>query len=108
MLRSCATSACEPCQGLTAAALSKKWRVPQGSFNGVNRRENASVRFIKDGAQFSKTEKQILLLGFCIALSMILNVFASVFLIEKAAAWATFSIMRGKIYRQRVMRIPRK
>lgn len=56
MLRSCATSACEPCQGLTAAALSKKWRVPQGSFNGVNRRENASVRTIKDGAQFSKAD----------------------------------------------------
>lgn len=52
MLRSCATSACEPCQGLTAAALSKMWRVPQGSFNGANRRENASVRFVKDGAQF--------------------------------------------------------
>ena len=58
MLRSCATSACEPCQGLTAAALSKMWRVPQGSFNGVNRRKNASVRIIKGGAQYSKADER--------------------------------------------------
>lgn len=58
MLRSRATAACEPCQGLTAAALNKMCRVPRGSFNGVNRRENASVRVIKDGAQYSKTDKR--------------------------------------------------
>ncbi|MCH5165963.1 MAG: hypothetical protein J1G01_06140, partial [Clostridiales bacterium] len=52
------------CQGLTAAALNKMWRVPQGSFNGVNRRENASVRFIKGGAQYSKPDEQIRSSGF--------------------------------------------
>lgn len=47
MLGSCATATREPCQGLTAAALSEIRRVPQGSFSGVNRRENVSVRIIK-------------------------------------------------------------
>ena len=50
--RSCAMSYCEPCQSLTAAALSRRWRVPQGNFEGATYVVSASVMIIEDGAQF--------------------------------------------------------
>ena len=43
---------CEPCQSLTAAALSRRWRVPQGNFEGATYVVSASVMIIEDGAQF--------------------------------------------------------
>lgn len=49
--RSRATSYCEPCQSLTAAALSRRWRVPRGNFEGATYVVSASVITIKDGAQ---------------------------------------------------------
>ena len=45
-------SYCEPCQSLTAAALSRRWRVPQGNFEGATYVVSASVMIIEDGAQF--------------------------------------------------------
>lgn len=57
--RSCAMSYCEPCQSLTAAALSRRWRVPQGNFEGATYVVSASVMFIEDGAQFFCMKSQI-------------------------------------------------
>lgn len=56
-------SYCEPCQSLTAAALSRRWRVPQGNFEGATYVVSASVMFIEDGAQFFCMKLQI---GVCI------------------------------------------
>lgn len=56
-------SYCEPCQSLTAAALSRRWRVPQGNFEGATYVVSASVMFIEDGAQFFCMKSQI---GVCI------------------------------------------
>ena|GEM_PF-1003084 len=55
--RSCAMSYCEPCQSLTAAALSRRWRVPQGNFEGATYVVSASVTTIEDGAQFLKVTR---------------------------------------------------
>lgn len=52
-------SYCEPCQSLTAAALSRRWRVPQGNFEGATYVVSASVMFIEDGAQFFCVKAQI-------------------------------------------------
>lgn len=52
-------SYCEPCQSLTAAALSRRWRVPQGNFEGATYVVSASVMFIEDGAQFFCMKLQI-------------------------------------------------
>ena len=49
--RSCAMSYCEPCQSLTAAALSRRWRVPQGNFEGATYSVSASVATVEKGAQ---------------------------------------------------------
>ena len=57
--RSCAMSYCEPCQSLTAAALSRRWRVPQGNFEGATYVVSASVMIIEDGAQFFCMKSQI-------------------------------------------------
>lgn len=40
---------CEPCQGLTAAALSNQQDVPRGSFVGVVLQRNALVEYIEPG-----------------------------------------------------------
>ena len=50
--RSCAISGCEPCQSLTAAALSNLRNVPQGSFGGVTYVRADSVMFVRVGAHF--------------------------------------------------------
>lgn len=50
-------SYCEPCQSLTAAALSRRWRVPQGNFEGATYVVSASVTTIEDGAQFLKVTR---------------------------------------------------
>lgn len=52
-------SYCEPCQSLTAAALSRRWRVPQGNFEGATYVVSASVMIIEDGAQFFCLKSQI-------------------------------------------------
>lgn len=44
--RSCASVHCEPCQGLTAAALSRSYVVPRGSFGGDNYPCTASIRTV--------------------------------------------------------------
>jgi len=49
MSRSCAMVSCEPCQSLTAAALSKSQHVPQGSFGGVQIFVYASATVFKKG-----------------------------------------------------------
>ena len=45
--RSCASVHCEPCQGLTAAALSRSYVVPRGSFEGDNYPCTASMRTVE-------------------------------------------------------------
>ena len=57
--RSRAMSYCEPCQSLTAAALSRRWRVPRGNFEGATYIVSASVFIIEDGAQFLKAKAQL-------------------------------------------------
>ena len=52
--RSCAISGREPCQSLTAAALSDFWNVPRGSFGVVTYARADSVRLIGVGAHFLK------------------------------------------------------
>ena len=54
--RSRAMSYCEPCQSLTAAALSRRWRVPRGNFEGATYIVSVSVFIIEDGAQFFESE----------------------------------------------------
>ncbi len=46
IVRSCATSRCEPCQGLTAAALSNLGSVPQGCFAGATGKYADSVFYV--------------------------------------------------------------
>lgn len=75
--RSCAMSYCEPCQSLTAAALSRRWRVPQGNFEGATYVVSASVMFIEDGAQFFCMKSQI---GVCIRKKSAFADFFDVFL----------------------------
>ena len=50
--RSDATLCREPCQGLTAAALSEFRRVPSGSFEGVTYLVSTSVWIVGIGAQY--------------------------------------------------------
>ncbi len=45
--RSCASVHCEPCQGLTAAALSRSYVVPRGSFGGDNYPCTALMRTVE-------------------------------------------------------------
>ena len=52
MLRSCAIKRCEPCQGLTAAALSRFWCVPWGNFEGVTYYVTTAVWYDEDSAQY--------------------------------------------------------
>ncbi len=53
-------SCCEPCQSLTAAALSKFRRVPRGNFEGATYAVSASVLVVGDGAQYLKREQNLL------------------------------------------------
>ena len=57
--RSRAMSYCEPCQSLTAAALSRRWRVPRGNFEGATYIVSASVFIIEDGAQFFVSSRKL-------------------------------------------------
>lgn len=57
--RSRATAYCEPCQGLTAAALSRRCRVPRGNFEGATYAVSASVRTVGVGAQQTKPPETI-------------------------------------------------
>ena len=77
--RSCAMSYCEPCQSLTAAALSRRWRVPQGNFEGATYVVSASVMFIEDGAQFFCMKLQI---GVCIRKSPHLRTFLMFWVVD--------------------------
>ena len=54
--RSCAISGREPCQSLTAAALSDFWNVPRGSFGVVTYARADSVRLIGVGAHLYKAK----------------------------------------------------
>ena len=77
--RSCAMSYCEPCQSLTAAALSRRWRVPQGNFEGATYVVSASVMIIEDGAQFFCMKSQI---NVCVRKKSAFADFFDVFLAE--------------------------
>jgi len=44
---------------LTAAALSRRWRVPRGNFGGATYIVSASVSIIEDGAQFFENKAQL-------------------------------------------------
>ena len=52
--RSCAISGCEPCQSLTAAALSNLRDVPRGSFGVVTYVRADSVDLVGVGAHLSQ------------------------------------------------------
>ena len=56
--RSDATPCREPCQGLTAAALSEFRRVPSGSFEGVTYLVSTSVWIVGIGAQYFVRNKE--------------------------------------------------
>ena len=56
--RSDATLCREPCQGLTAAALSEFRRVPSGSFEGVTYSVPTSVWIVGIGAQYFERNKE--------------------------------------------------
>ena len=56
--RSGATPCREPCQGLTAAALSEFRRVPSGSFEGVTYSVPTSVWIVGIGAQYFERNKE--------------------------------------------------
>ena len=62
--RSCAISDHEPCQSLTAAALSDFRNVPRGSFGVVTYRRADSVMLIGVGAHFKKKQSHHFIGGF--------------------------------------------
>ena len=64
--RSCAISGCEPCQSLTAAALSSLRNVPRGSFGVVTYVRADSVDLVGVGAHLLKQKPPITVaLFFC-------------------------------------------
>ena len=66
--RSGATLCREPCQSLTAAALSGFQRVPSGSFEGVTYLVSTSVCIVGVGAQCFERKWSVMLLFFiCLA-----------------------------------------
>ena len=58
--RSCAISDCEPCQSLTAAALSNLRDVPRGSFGGVTYVRADSVIHVGVGAHFKNFKPPVM------------------------------------------------
>lgn len=92
--RSCAMSYCEPCQSLTAAALSRRWRVPQGNFEGATYVVSASVMFIEDGAQFFCMKSQI---GVCIRKKSAFADFFDVFLVVAFVIFFVSSFLNTKL-----------
>ena len=58
MLRSCAIKRCEPCQGLIAAALSRLFDVPRGSFSGVNYSCSTWVYNVEEGCTVFRRNKK--------------------------------------------------
>ena len=62
--RSCAISGCEPCQSLTAAALSNLRNVPRGSFGVVTYVRADSVILVGVGAHLLTQEKPPVLVAF--------------------------------------------
>ena len=62
--RSCAISGREPCQSLTAAALSDLRDVPRGSFGVVTYTRADSVKLVGVGAHLLTQEKPPVLVAF--------------------------------------------
>lgn len=58
--RSCAIVHCEPCQGLTAAALSRPYDVPRGSFGGVNGSCNARASHVDNRCTALQTIRRMI------------------------------------------------